>query len=177
MTMADEFNPYHIWLGIPPEEQPANHYRLLSLRLFETNGDAIDNAADRQMAHLRTIQVGKHGDLTQRLLNEVAAARICLLDPKKRAAYDQQLRAKLAASAPPSGTTASPRRADRRFSVSRRGDQRAPLKRPPPQPRRSRPIDGAICSAIRRPRRRFGRERRRPRRPIPARHSKRPRTA
>ena len=27
--MADDFNPYHVWLGIPPEEQPANHYRLL----------------------------------------------------------------------------------------------------------------------------------------------------
>ena len=84
--------------GIPPEEQPANHYRLLSIRLFETSGDVIDNAADRQMAHLRHVPSGKHGDLSQRLLNEVAAARICLLDPKKRAAYDQQLRAKLAAT-------------------------------------------------------------------------------
>ena len=98
--MAEEFNPYHVWLGIPPKDQPANHYRLLSINLFETSADVIDNAADRQMAHLRTIQVGKHGELSQRLLNEVAAARVCLLDPKKRAAYDQQLRAKLAAAAP-----------------------------------------------------------------------------
>jgi hypothetical protein len=99
--MADDFNPYHVWLGIPPEEQPASHYRLLGIKPFETSGDVIDNAADRQMAHLRTIQVGKHVDLSQRLLNEVAAGRICLLDPKKRAAYDQQLRAKLAATAAP----------------------------------------------------------------------------
>ena len=62
--MADDFNPYHVWLGIPPEEQPANHYRLLGIRLFESNGDVIDSAADRQMAHLRTFQGGKHGDLT-----------------------------------------------------------------------------------------------------------------
>ena len=96
--MAEEFNPYHVWLGIPPEEQPANHYRLLGIKLFETSGDVIDSAADRQMAHLRTFQSGKHGELTQRLLNEVAAVRICLLDPKKRAAYDQQLRAKLTAA-------------------------------------------------------------------------------
>ena len=99
--MAEEFNPYHVWLGIPPKDQPANHYRLLSINLFETSADVIDNAADRQMVHLRTIQVGKHGELSQRLLNEVAAARVCLLDPKKRAAYDQQLRAKLAAAGPP----------------------------------------------------------------------------
>ncbi len=98
--MADDFNPYHVWLGIPPKDQPANHYRLLSINLFETSADVIDNAADRQMAHLRTIQVGKHGELSQRLLNEVAAARVCLLDSKKRAVYDQQLRAKLAAASP-----------------------------------------------------------------------------
>ena len=97
--MAADFNPYHVWLSIPPEEQPPNLYRLLGLRLFETNGDVIDNAADRQTAHLRTFQSGKHGELTQQLLNELAAARVCLLDAKKRAAYDEQLRAKLAASA------------------------------------------------------------------------------
>ena len=33
--MAAEFNPYHVWLGIPPEDQPADYYRLLSLKLFE----------------------------------------------------------------------------------------------------------------------------------------------
>lgn len=109
--MAAEFNPYHIWLGIPPEEQPANYYRLLGLKLFESSGDVIDNAADRQMAHLRTFQSGKHGELTQRLLNEVAAARVCLLDAKKRAAYDQKIRAMLAAGSPhatsPTPATAS----------------------------------------------------------------------
>ena len=96
--MAADFDPYYVWLGIPPEEQPANHYRLLSLKLFESNADVIDNAADRQMAHLRTQQTGKHAGLSQRLLNELAAVRICLLDPQKRVAYDHQLRAKLAAT-------------------------------------------------------------------------------
>ncbi len=34
--MSDpNFDPYHKWLGIPPDEQPANHYRLLGLELFE----------------------------------------------------------------------------------------------------------------------------------------------
>jgi hypothetical protein len=105
MAMAVDFNPYHVWLGIPPEEQPANYYRLLGLRLFETSADVIDNAADRQMAHLRKIQVGKHSELSQRLLNEVAAARVCLLDPKKRVAYDRQLRA---SSTPPTAVPAPP---------------------------------------------------------------------
>jgi hypothetical protein len=29
--MAGPFDPYHRWLGIPPQEQPPNHYRLLAL--------------------------------------------------------------------------------------------------------------------------------------------------
>jgi hypothetical protein len=121
--MADDFNPYHVWLGIPPDEQPANHYRLLSLRLFESSADVIDNAADRQMAHLRTIQVGKNSELSQRLLNEVAAARVCLLDPKKRAAYDQQLRTKL-----PATPAAAP------AVESGSAIQRQPPRRPGPLP-------------------------------------------
>ncbi len=86
------FNPYHVWLGIPPEEQPPNHYRLLGIAPFESNADVIATAADRQMIHLRTFQSGKRSDLSQQLLNEVAAAKVCLLNPAKKAAYDEQLR-------------------------------------------------------------------------------------
>ena len=113
----------------------------------------IDSAADRQMAHLRTFQSGKHGDLTQRLLNEVAAARICLLDPKKRAAYDQQLRAKLAATTAPAARPPAPtrkQRADRPFNANRLDEQPRRLQRQTsrwPQPCRSRPTNGTICSA------------------------------
>jgi hypothetical protein len=89
-------DPYHVWLGIPPEEQPPNHYRLLGLALFESQPDVIATAADRQMGHLRTFQSGKHSALSQRLLNEVAAARVCLLTPAKKAAYDEPLRQQMA---------------------------------------------------------------------------------
>jgi hypothetical protein len=92
------FDPYWKWLGIPPEEQPADHYRLLGIAPFESDEEVIGNAADRQMLHIRTFQSGTHSELSQRLLNELAAARLTLLDPKKRAAYDAQLRAIWAAS-------------------------------------------------------------------------------
>ncbi len=98
--MADAFDPYHVWLGIPPEEQPPNRYRLLSIKLFESNPDVIDGAADRQAAHLRTFQSGQNAKLSQRLLNEVAAARVCLLKPESKAAYDQKLRASLGMAPP-----------------------------------------------------------------------------
>ena len=32
--MAESFDPYESWLGIPPEDQPPNHYRLLGLKPF-----------------------------------------------------------------------------------------------------------------------------------------------
>ena len=90
--MVEAFDPYHKWLGIPPEEQPANHYRLLGIRLFEDDPEVIDAVADQRMRHLRAYQTGEHGELSQRLLNEVAAARVCLLDNTKEAAYDAKLR-------------------------------------------------------------------------------------
>jgi len=97
------FDPYRKWLGIPPAEQPPNHYGLLGIGLFESDPDVISNAADRQMVHVRTYQSGKHSAISQRILNELAAARICLLDPGKKAAYDEQLRrqGRLEMSSPP----------------------------------------------------------------------------
>jgi len=40
------FDPYHKWLGIPPDEQPPDHYRLLAVRRFEDDPDVIAAAAD-----------------------------------------------------------------------------------------------------------------------------------
>ncbi len=95
--MAAGFDPYYTWLAIPPEDQPPTPYRVLGVRPFEDNAEVIEHAADQRMAHLRAIRAGKHVDLAQRLLNEVAAARIVLLNPKKRAVYDAALREKLEA--------------------------------------------------------------------------------
>lgn len=85
------FDPYHKWLGIPLREQPPNHYRLLGLARFESDPDVID-AADRQMAYIAQCATGQHAGLSQKLLNELSAARICLLTAAKKAAYDARLR-------------------------------------------------------------------------------------
>ncbi len=89
------FDPYHKWLGIPPAEQPPNHYRLLGITPFESDPDVIDAAANRQMAFIQGCATGPHTAASQKLLNELAAARVCLLNPAKKAAYDEALRAKL----------------------------------------------------------------------------------
>jgi hypothetical protein len=89
--MSSQFNPYHRWLGIPPEEQPPNHYRLLGLAWLEDDPEVIRDAAERQIAHVRRYALGEHSDLSQKILNELAGAESCLLDPNKKAQYDAQL--------------------------------------------------------------------------------------
>ncbi|WP_442482911.1 hypothetical protein [Aeoliella sp. SH292] len=92
---ASNFDPYHKWLGIPLAEQPPNHYRLLGLTEFEDDPDVIAAAADRQMGHVKGFATGRYGAHSQQLLNELAKVRVCLLNPKLKPAYDEELRRKL----------------------------------------------------------------------------------
>ena len=50
------------------------------------------------MAHVRSYQLGPHSALSQKILNELAAARTCLLNAERKAVYDEQLRRKTAPS-------------------------------------------------------------------------------
>lgn len=95
--MSAEFDPYYKWLAIPPRDQPPNHYRLLGVETFESDADVIGNAADQRMAHLRVFKTGEHVADAQRLLNEIATARTCLLNPDRKHEYDEGLREELRA--------------------------------------------------------------------------------
>jgi hypothetical protein len=99
--MSEDFDPYHKWLGIPPKDQPPHHYRLLGIDLFETDPEVIQAAAERQMAHVRKFQLGQHTQTSQKLLNEIAAAKLCLLRSDKREVYDSQLHRELGTKAAP----------------------------------------------------------------------------
>lgn len=90
--MNESFDPYYNWLAIPREQQPPHAYLLLGVPLFEANSEVIANAADARMAYVRSFQTGPMATHSQRLLNELSAARMTLLDPTKRAAYDQTIR-------------------------------------------------------------------------------------
>jgi hypothetical protein len=94
---TEQFDPYRKWLGIPPKDQPAHHYRLLGIAAFESDPDVVQNAADRQMAHVRNFQRGKNAAESQKILNELAAAKVCLLTEAKKSDYDKQLREQLRA--------------------------------------------------------------------------------
>jgi hypothetical protein len=128
--MSETFDPYHRWLGIRPKDQPPNHYRLLGVDLFEDDPEAIIDAAQRQMAHVRTYQLGPTSAISQKILNELAAAKACLLDPQGKAEYDTTLRAQIAAtnpSPPPPAQPPSPPSP----TQSRRPSSSSP---PPPPP-------------------------------------------
>ena len=86
------FDPLHKWLGIPPGEQPPNHYRLLGIVLYESDPEVIDAAADKQLSFLHDLTGGEHAEAAEDISNKVSLARLCLLDDKKRSVYDQTLR-------------------------------------------------------------------------------------
>jgi len=96
MAKGEKFNPYHKWLGISPDEQPFDFYRLLGVHRFESDADVIDNAADGRMTSLRNRKTGPNAKFAEKLMNEVTKAKLCLLDPQKKSAYDAKLRAVVA---------------------------------------------------------------------------------
>lgn len=93
--MSDSFDPYRKWLGIPPQDQPPHYYRLLGIEPFEPDGDVIAIAVDGRMALIKNFQSGKYSKQSQKLLNEIAKAKVCLLNPEKKAEYDETLRQRL----------------------------------------------------------------------------------
>ncbi len=99
--MSDpNFDPYYKWLGISPDDQPANHYRLLGVDQFESDADVIESAAQRQTSHVRTFALGKYTEASQALLNELSTARVTLLNPDRRKEYDKRLKAEQQSNAP-----------------------------------------------------------------------------
>ncbi|MEE2639465.1 MAG: hypothetical protein VX768_02450 [Planctomycetota bacterium] len=90
--MSNNFDPYEEWLNISPAEQPADYYRLLGVKPFEPETEIIRDQADVRMEIVRKHQNGKNAKASQRLLNEIAAARSCLLNDKLRRIYDSKLK-------------------------------------------------------------------------------------
>ncbi|MCA9241629.1 MAG: FHA domain-containing protein, partial [Planctomycetales bacterium] len=85
---------YHKFLGITPEEQPPNRYRLLGLALYESDVEVIENAARRNMRFVREATKTAPNipqKEVQELLLEIADAKLVLRDPGRRREYDREL--------------------------------------------------------------------------------------
>jgi hypothetical protein len=90
--MENAPDPYEEWLGIPRAEQPVDYYRLLGVERFETNRTAIREAADARLAFLKNHKVGPQARLAQKVASQVSKACSCLLNPTRKALYDNHLR-------------------------------------------------------------------------------------
>ncbi len=94
--MGEGFDAYRKWLGIPPKDQPPNHYRLLGVVVFEADADVIEAAANRHVAFIETYLDSERRSSAKALIKEIEAARLCLLDRRRRAEYDAKLKRTLA---------------------------------------------------------------------------------
>ena len=61
-----DFDPYHRWLGIPPDEQPAGPHRLLGISPDENDPRVVQEAALRQTAFVRQFSLREHGEHAER---------------------------------------------------------------------------------------------------------------
>lgn len=66
-------------------------YRLLGLSPFESDRDVIRTAAERQMSHVRRLARGEFVTIGQALLNELAEAKLTLINDESRMVYDDKL--------------------------------------------------------------------------------------
>jgi hypothetical protein len=89
-SVSSEFDIYTDWLGIPPGPRPPDYYTLLGLTPASAVPEAIEQAANERNLLVRP-RCLKYPDEGSALLNEISAAKVCLLDSEARALYDQAL--------------------------------------------------------------------------------------
>lgn len=93
-----EIDIYKEWLGIKETVRPLNHYQLLRLKQFEDDSGKVRDNYRKMNAHVRKYASGEYGPLSQKLLNELAKAMLCLTDARRKSEYDATLGRKEAAS-------------------------------------------------------------------------------
>lgn len=90
MPKAD-IDVYKEWLGITEKARPLNHYQLLRLKQFEDDAAKVRENYRKMNAHVRKYAAGEYGSLSQKLLNELAKAMLCLTDARRKGEYDTTL--------------------------------------------------------------------------------------
>lgn len=89
--MAEKFDPYYKWLGIPPDNQPPDLYQLVGVERFESDPDVISAVSEARIRSLQLFTTGPHAEIAKKLIDNLGQARQMLLDPGKRSAYDLTL--------------------------------------------------------------------------------------
>src|SRR6185503_4910621 len=74
---------------LDPQIERPDVYELLGIQPSETQEKVIASAADRAASRVRSHRPGPHAAEWANLLDEIAAAKKCLLDPTSRRQYDR----------------------------------------------------------------------------------------
>jgi hypothetical protein len=82
---------YRDWLGIKEAARPLTYYQLLRLKPFEDSAEKIREHYRKMNAHVRKFGAGEYSEQSQRLLNELAKAMLCLTDVQRKREYDISL--------------------------------------------------------------------------------------
>lgn len=91
--MAEALNPYRAWLGVVSDALPPTHYELLGIAPAQADAEHVAEAFRRQMSRLNPHLAGEHAAIAQKLAAQLADARVVLLTPTTRRAYDAELAA------------------------------------------------------------------------------------
>lgn len=95
MAEPPPFDPYYKWLGIPPDQQPPNHYQMLRIEPFESDTEVIEHTYNKELEFLEARKEGKHASEAERLCEDLEEAHRCLTNEPEKAAYDAQLQAQM----------------------------------------------------------------------------------
>ncbi|MDP6543011.1 MAG: SUMF1/EgtB/PvdO family nonheme iron enzyme [Phycisphaerae bacterium] len=85
---------YSQWLGIEEGARPPDHYTLLGIARFCDDTDLIDTAAHQRLDLLDRYSLAgsrQSRDTCQQMMNEVARARVVLMNTQRREEYNRQL--------------------------------------------------------------------------------------
>ena len=87
-------DPYTAYLDLPAGQRPPNLYQLLELQLFCSLPERIEHAARKQFRRIKPF--ADHPDRASRetiqdIMTQIATARVVLIDPVQKEAYDQAL--------------------------------------------------------------------------------------
>ncbi len=85
---ASEPTLYQKYLGISDTQIPPNHYTLLGIQPLESDPETIRKAAQKRADCLRKQKTDENISELQTLMNELAAARLCLLNDSRRKEYE-----------------------------------------------------------------------------------------
>ena len=89
--VSEPFDPYRDWLGIDSQGNAVDHYRILSVPRFEGDPRKILAAVNAAVARLEKIDPASYPLERLRLMDELQAAKRCLLNPAAKSQYDAAL--------------------------------------------------------------------------------------